>query len=321
METMLLPVQRVTARIYIMTSYIFDTSAIRGTSGSVLEKAAGRHDLRMSPWSFWELVCHLDESLKKVVDEEERFRRQRGQVLKCRHLGVLDEPFAEHAVVVGAGGLVNETRFDDRLIVEQILAALDGSSSQEEFYERTVSYPTGEKGRLEDLAANVRSELDVEESRYVKHVLELANKLDGAFGLTGLRGLSHDDYVQAVVTPCRNLTEQYASEGVADPILLGRVIDSLYLHMAYKFGRARSYLLRAGAVAKIVADPNDFEDGAIALHIGLSGNRVLVTGDTGTMTALDDGLTALAQSSKRKGVSVPISCRVIGPVEFAREVA
>jgi len=217
--------------------------------------------------------------------------------------------------------LVNATRFDDKLIIQQILPALEGSSSQQDFYERTVTYPSGETGRLEDLAANVRRELDVEESRYVKHVLELAGKLDETFGLAGLEPLNDDDRVQAIVAPCRNLTDQYASEGVADPILLGRVIDSLYLHMAYKFGRARSYLLRAGAVAEIAADPNDFEDGAIALHISLTGDRVLVTGDTGTVNALNEGLTALAQSSKQKGVPVPISCRVISPAEFAPEVA
>jgi hypothetical protein len=265
------------------------------------------------------LVSHLDES-RTGSDSEQSFRRHRGQVLKCGVLGVLDEPFAEHATDVGVPQLVNPSRYEERVVVTEVLAKLESAGTIESFYDSRVTFPNGEESVLGALASNVRRELEVEEGHYVAHVRGLTEILVAAFGLVALTSLSDDEFAEAAVAPCRSLVKKYADDGVDQADLLAKVINSLYLHLGYKFERARKYLLDAGGDHTAVKiDPNDFEDGAIAAHISLLGGRVLVTGDLGTARALESALGALSRSTTSRGVALPVTCRVAGVTEFLGE--
>jgi hypothetical protein len=303
-----------------MACYVLDTSAIRAVRRADLEAAAARHEVRMSPWSFWELASHLDEEVKRAKDPAESFLRQRGQVLKCELLRVLDEPFAEHAADVGALELVNPSRLEERLMVPEVLRKLKAAETIETFYGSRVTFPTGDEAPLTDLANNVRRELDAEESRYVEHIRGLVKLLATTFGAANVKSLADDEYVNTAIAPCRNLAERYVQEGVGDADILPKLIDSLYLHLAYKLGRARKSLVDAAGIPEDVKiDPNDFEDGAISLHIRLFGGRVLVTGDEGTARELTAALEILARSSEARGVPISITCRIIGHEKFVRE--
>ena len=73
-------------------TYILDTSAIRALSREKLQALAKLQSVGVSPVTFYELMCHLDET-----DEKKDFGRQRGQVLKCGLVPMLPDPFAYHA--------------------------------------------------------------------------------------------------------------------------------------------------------------------------------------------------------------------------------
>lgn len=302
-----------------MAQYVLDTSAIRSLGRDRLDAAAaGGHLLGLSPWSLWELMSHLDEPVS-TADAAASFKRQRGQVLKCGALTVLDEPFAEHADKVGARTLVNPTRFYDREVASQLLNVLARVETKEEFYAASIKYSDSTEGRLDGLAENVRRELEQEESRYVAHIKEIATLLNEHVGVAKLRGASDDDLISLALAPCWELEKRYSAEGVSEPMLLATIISSSFLHLAYKFYRARKYLLDAGALDRLEVDPNDFEDGSIAFHINLLGTRALVTGDKGTARALNDALATLRRSMANHNLVFPISARVLNAGEFVAE--
>ena len=304
----------------VVSTYLLDTSAVRAVGRTQLEQAAESHDLLLSPWSLWELASHLDEAVGQS-DASESFMRQRGQVLKCRLLTLLDEPFAEHADEVGARSVVNPTRFDDRHVANEFLTALGGAQRADDFFSSTIEYPDGTPARLTDVAANIRRELQVEETRYVAHIRQIGRLLEEHVGVDRLRGeTADDDLVESVLAPCRNLAAGCAGEGIDDPMLFGNVVASAFLHLAYKHQRAKMSLVAAGTADAMSVDANDFEDGAITFHVNLFGNRTLVTGDEGTRGALVSSIDALKRSVKSKGLSLPIAARVIGTAEFTAEV-
>ena len=60
-----------------MNNYLLDTSALRGLSNSDLQLLVDQGvNLYASPYSYWELICHLDEP--------GRFKNKKAQLMKFR---------------------------------------------------------------------------------------------------------------------------------------------------------------------------------------------------------------------------------------------
>lgn len=303
-----------------MTEYVLDTSAIQGISRERLERAAQTATLKMCPLSFWELASHLDEVVGEDAPESS-FRKRRGQVLKCRVLGLLDDPFAEHAVAVGAEALVNPSRFEDRLVIPQVLDALDACETLADFSARTVEYPSGERAGLKDLGVNARRVLAQDEEAYRDHVRRIAETLSTQLGIDRVRTLSDDDFVKLTFAASKELEKRYQDDGVATEQLSALVASSVYLHAGYKLARATKALISAGGnLNGLAIDSNDFEDGAIVLHIGLVSNRTLVTSDLGAIKALERATGALRRSSEASGLAVPTFCGIVDATRFLQEV-
>ena len=261
----------------------------------------------------------LEEGLRRKDPELFQERRRAGYVMGLPDPSPVVVTFAEHADSVGARTLVNPTRFYDREVASQLLNVLANVQTKEEFYASSIKYPDKTEGRLDDLAANVRRELEEEESRYVAHIKAIATLLSEHVGVEKLRGATDDDIMNLALAPCWDLEKRYSAEGVSEPMLLAAIISSSFLHLAYKFYRARKYLLDAGAVDRLEVDPNDFEDGAIAFHINLLGTRTLVTGDKGTARALNEAVATLRRSMASHNLDFPIGARVLNAGEFAAE--
>src|SRR4051794_32315370 len=104
-----------------MPDYLFDTNAIQSLGRAVLQAArdAG-HGLLMSPISFWEFACHLDE---------ENFRLVRGNPRKGLLCEVLHDPLAEIMLDVGCPAGTHPGRLEDRAGVRALLAELDQAQS------------------------------------------------------------------------------------------------------------------------------------------------------------------------------------------------
>lgn len=69
-----------------MPIYLLDTSAVRFISGERLAEKASDVALMASPFCFWEIASHLQD--------EGDFARIKANLMKFRHLKVLNEPTA-----------------------------------------------------------------------------------------------------------------------------------------------------------------------------------------------------------------------------------
>ncbi|XXY13604.1 hypothetical protein WME88_35660 [Sorangium sp. So ce216] len=294
--------------------YVLDTSAVRSLAGKELSQASAIASLSMSPVSFWELVCHLDEAVKKDTPERS-YLRQRGQVLKCKTLQLLDDPYAFHASKIGAPQVVNTARFDDRYVIPQVLQHLEAVQDIDALYSCTVTYPSGDVARVHDIAANARRVLDAEEKNYEAHVRGLGALLEKEIGPATLRSLTNAEFAYLASISVPGLARDYQAKVASDPQLVGRVLASLYAALGYKLARAKAALLKSGASATMSIDPNDMEDGEICLHLDLTDELALVTGDDGTVAALTEAFKAI--DSALPGVR---RCRVLGLDAFKKDL-
>jgi len=78
--------------------YVFDTSSLISTGRKYLEVASDKADLCISTISIYELLCHIDED----ESGEDTFSRRKGNLLKCQIPRILNDPFADHTILVGA---------------------------------------------------------------------------------------------------------------------------------------------------------------------------------------------------------------------------
>src|SRR6266508_328659 len=90
-------------------TYLLDTSAFRALPAGQLATASGIARLMVSPFCFWELLTHLEE--------DEQFLRIKGNLMKFRHVAVLDDPRAAiEREIVRPGDSVHE-RVEDSDVV------------------------------------------------------------------------------------------------------------------------------------------------------------------------------------------------------------
>ena len=100
-------------------SFLLDTSAFIALPTRRLEEASRSASLYVSPFCFWELLTHLEDDGK--------FSRVKGTLMKFRHVAVRDDPQAEvYRFVLPSSDSVH-TRVRDGDLVYAALAALDDS--------------------------------------------------------------------------------------------------------------------------------------------------------------------------------------------------
>lgn len=293
--------------------YVLDTSALKEIGKAKLVEAQKSHDLAISPLTFYELLCHLDE-----IEEKMTFDRQKGLVMKCQLPRILHDPFAFHAIAVGAEHITNESRFEEPSIIEQLLRALDGSSTLDDFYASSIAYPDGQKGRCRDVSARVRKVLDDEEKKYVEHLHQLKDEILREFPECPTNGLLPRDLADVLAASIKKMVSDYqVKDGINDEYLATKVTSSMYMHLGYKAARVAQYLKSAHeSGAEFNPDPNDCEDSYICMYLELFNRDVLVTGDKGTLNALKETKAAFRSFFNE---SLEIESRVVSSQEFLEE--
>jgi hypothetical protein len=101
--------------------YLLDTSAFMNLGLPVFTKLRCWH-LHVSPYVFWERLCHLDETTD--------FPRAKGEFKKFAHVRVLDDP---RATIEKQEGRVSDTE-----LIDGALDALNASVSLSDFYSRQI---------------------------------------------------------------------------------------------------------------------------------------------------------------------------------------
>jgi hypothetical protein len=286
-------------------TYPLDTSALQAIPGRTLVQCreAGI-DARVSPVSFWELLCHLDEG---------DYARKRGNLRKCHLVPILDEPFAAHGHAVGAGETVNRSRIEEPVVIQQLLNHLNSCSTLDEFYASEVTYDDGRVGLVSGCSARARDRLRADEDRFVQILHGLEAEVLSFFPAASGGVLSDADFVWMIRALAEGLAGRYRDEdGISSAELSTRVFDSIFAHSGLMLARVLDRL-RRGAAA--MYDRNDTEDAYIAFHLDLTRPWTLVTADQGVLSGVNRAHDALRAAEGVEGES-----RVMSVEQFIREI-
>jgi hypothetical protein len=244
-------------------------------------------------------------------------------LLKCKLMSILDDPFAAFATSIGVAKAAHATRFEDRMVLPQLIEQLERSADLTQFYGRLVKFPNGESGRLNDVAGGARSALKEEEDRYVNHVRTICEQLVCNNGQEKYwRPLSPSSYAGIIGNVTTGLTNMYSVGKFEDANLRHRIIASTFLYAGYCVARADEYLTKAkGNIAALGIKRNDAEDSAMCLHLNLFEPCTFVTDDKGTIRAVKRALCRLKQHLSDQSVIVDIRFRIINTLEFKERIS
>jgi hypothetical protein len=167
--------------------YLLDTSAFRALSAAQLEAASQEASLMVSPFCFWEPLTHLEDN--------GQFGLVRGNLMKFRHVRVLDDPRAwvERSVVL-LSDEVHE-RLQDNELIYATLAALRDSDSVADFYQKYIRDGRNQVREISDCVSRVSALLTAEEQRFKHFVKKIMAGVRGGLvrlttQLSGMTGQS-----------------------------------------------------------------------------------------------------------------------------------
>jgi hypothetical protein len=238
------------------TPYLLDTSAFRALRGDTLARFAAERSLLVSPFCFWETISHLDEP--------NGFDLIRANLMKFRHVRVLDDPEAETLANVGVTSLMTERISDDDLIYAT-LAALRDSASLHSFYSKHIRDSHGNVRTLSGCVSRAKDILRTHEERFLWFVRQIADSVRAGTSQIGTPWDLHRATVSLIdgwhIARCG----QPLNENV-------RILRILYIYFAFVVLCARDHLAGPGAL-------NDYEDARLCQHVRLDYPCTIVSGD------------------------------------------
>ena len=278
-------------------SCLLDTSSFRSIPAAQLAAAGSSVHLSASPFCFWELLTHLED--------EGQFERIKGNLMKFRHVRVLDDPWASiERGLVREGDAVHQ-RPEDGDLAYATLAALRDSRSVAEFYGKHIRDSRGQVREIAGSIARVRDILKAEEERFQGYMSQVMSVVrDGAVGISTPtdqhRGTLH--IVDAWRIQLGHRVEQ--SEAAHS-----RLVSRTYVYSSYVLHLAMDYLKRG--VTSV--DRNDFEDAKFCLHLALDADITAVTNDAPLQRCLKCTLAVLASLGD---IRYDTKLRVVNASEF-----
>ena len=259
-------------------SYLLDTSALYSLSGQrlrILSEMTTR--FLGSPYSFWEIIAHLDAP--------GQFAHYKAQLMKFRYVQVLDDPRAEIESTLLPKNRDLQKQVPDYDLIYATLAALRASSSLDDFYSKCIKDSNGEFRQVRDMAARVRKLLETEEKRHICFL----NEIIGVF-CAGQPKLDRDrERHEAILALLDGWGADLKQRGASKVGLRKQLIIETYIYYSYIFHRAAEYFKNK----KTNLDGNDYEDGLICLHLRLDTPFCVVTADKGMRKALGQTIALL----------------------------
>ncbi|WP_147450983.1 hypothetical protein [Corallococcus llansteffanensis] len=295
-------------------TYILDTSAIRSLSSKLLEAGKTKGvDIAVSPISFSELFRHLGGDDDKKIGFDSL-----GQILKLKHTRVLSDSYSR--------------------TVKTFDPAADATDAVAQFVESTLDmlgYATLPPEHAE-LQARVRSGLLLAAGRarelhreqktsFRQMVHHIADYLSHLYPSEGLRELPDELFVAASSGPIlRESWEMAGRNELSGDAEIRTWIGNTYFSTSYVISRTRDYMLKAGKPgASLAIDLNDSEDAGICAHLSLTEKSILVTGDRGTVRALQEASERLVRLLDTHSLSpgpVWLATRVRTTEEFIEDL-
>jgi hypothetical protein len=244
------------------TPILLDTSAFISLSSDELEQYNLRKlKIMISPYTFWELLCHLDED----------WFRNKGQICKCSNVKILDDPQAiidtnfEYRIV----RLIN--RLPDNELIPEILECLNKSNSINDFYSSNFIDSRGNKRLISDCSERVRKILDGEAEKYFNFIEKIRIRL-----VQEKYNMDSDEECHRIIMSLTKVDKIYKKNNSKQTKDLShQIINKYYLYFAYIFERIKKLLQDSGAQPQ----RNDYEDSKICLHLYINKPLKFITMD------------------------------------------
>lgn len=295
------------------TMYILDTSTLKGIGKDKLASIVKNYDIAISPITVYELLRHLDEN-----GQNKSFAQQKGNVLKCLITRLLHDPYAHHAISVGAEAITNKTHFEEPRMIKQLLSKLKDASSLKNFYTSEIIFPEGSRRKCSQLAERIRIIFEDEKQKYLEYLSKLKDIILKDFPQCPITGLSNSQLAEVIKKVLRTMISDYKSENqISKKFLEMKVFSSMSLHFGYQATRTADYIkIAKQSGCSFNPNLNDFEDGLILIHLEVFRKDALVTNDNGTITAIKKCLEAIQEILHGE---LSIECRVLSGEQFLRE--
>lgn len=261
----------------VQRSYIFDTSAFRAIPEDSLEAASHNVHLVVSPFCFWELLTHLEDN--------GQFDRVKGNLMKLRHMSVLDDPWAsvESDIVLPDDDVLK--RPDDSGLIYAILAALHESHSVSQFYGKRARDGRDQLREIDGCVARAAQILKAEEQRFLEYVSNVMSFVrDGRVSIA-----TPADRHLAIIQIVDAWWIQLGQRVDGSELVRQRLEERTYVFSSYVLHLAADYVKRGSTNV----DRNDFEDGKFCQHLTLGAEMTAVTVDVTLKRCLENTLAVL----------------------------
>jgi hypothetical protein len=284
-------VRKETAEVAAMSqSYLLDTNAFFSLSRNVLEQLHMRgYGLYVSPYVFWERLCHLDK--------RENFEAAKGEFKKFGVVEVLDDPLAAIEKSLLPTDAEIHRRVLDADLIYAALAALRSSKSLGAFYYARIQDSNNCIHQVEGCVDRARKTLREEVEKYVVFVKKICLEVSSRRASLA----SDQEHHQAILGLIEGRVRWMEKRGASDAELRTKVIHATYIYYAYIFQRALK-------IGKNLPPNNDYEDGRICLHLKRDTSYCLVTDDRKMRDALKETASLLSRFNDPQFQTTLVTC-------------
>lgn len=266
------------------TTYLFDTSAVRGASKKVIASLYDKEVLCVSSESFWEILTHLEED----------FGFWRNELLKLRFFKILDDPHAYLDKIFLPNNSQLQNRSPDYDIIYKMICNLWNAKSIDSFYSANITDSKGYLRETKDCVPRAQETLLSHEKIYVGFIAEIIEGIrKGKVEIPN----SNEDYHHKVMSLIEGKIKQYKKRKTSHKNLRVEVTNKFYIFFSYALNSALKYYNSKTDIKDI--DKNDYEDASICLHLELNTPFCLVAED-GNMRK-----TLLKTTSSLKNLDYP----------------
>jgi len=244
----------------------------------------------ISCYTFFELLCHLDEN--------KEWGKNKGNVCKCSSVEILDDPFAIIETKLHYQTQRLKNHIPESQLIPGILKCLSDSNSIDDFYRSDFFDEKGQKRSIADCSKGAWDALNEEEGKYLDFVKKI------------LDCIKQENYDINSEKDCYKIIEELIEGRVIDSKknstqpknIRNKVFNLCYLYYSYMFERVKKLIINGNKNP----DKNDYEDSCICLHLSLDKPFIFVTNDKGIYEATKNSTERL----KKFGKSLSKNCYV-----------
>src|SRR3989442_5365077 len=258
-------------------TYLLDTSAVRLAAGDRLAEKASAAALMASPFCFWEIASHLQD--------EGDFARIKANLMKFRHLKLLNEPTALAEHDLGLAQIDVDDGLEAPDVIYAALAAIRASNSIEEFFKRRIRDGKGVGRRLDGCVARIQEMLAQGESGFSDFIANVRQLLTDQTVVLN----TPDDYHASILDLTNGWWIQVKERTDLTDGSYQNLIRRGYFFYAYVLYRSADHAARPSARIEM----NDFEDAKLLLHLSIDDDITVLTSDKALRNCLQQTIDTL----------------------------